>query len=325
MFDRLILGLTNFSVYLRHPVNIARFRKTVGYFPNVAVPTRYNEKMLWRKIFDRNPLFITFSDKLATKEFQAQRCRGLTILPVLWKGLDASKIPNALLGKAVVVKASHGPGFCYFHLPSDGPGPLPVHNINRWLTKSYGRGKLEWAYRFVKKNLFVEELILPTHQSPLIDISVHASDGRCLLIEAVVENKTKNQRKGYFRPDGTRWSEIEKRRMTPADNPPLPADFELPSTHADAIEHTRHMSIGIDYARFDFFATGDQLYAGEITVYPGSGLTRHAQFISYNKYMTEQWDLSKSWFLKSGQSQKRRAYACALRRSLKQSPPEKVV
>lgn len=328
--DRLTFWLVNLSVYLRHPVNIARFRRKVGYFPNVALPTRYNEKMLWRKIFDRNPLFITFSDKLATKEFQARHCPALSILPALWTGADASKIPAALLGKPVVVKASHGHACCFFNEPVSGDPEslsvdrIPVATINGWLSKAYGQGKLEWAYRFADKQLFVEELIGGSRDdSPLIDISVHASDGRCLVIEAIVHNKTRSQRKGYFRADGRRWPEIEKMPVTSADNPPLPDAFQLPPTYVEAIEHTRRLSAGIDYARFDFLARADRLYGGEITVYPGSGLTRHDQFINYNNYITENWDLSKSWFLSAAKSPRSSAYADALRRALSKLPGEK--
>ncbi len=30
-------------------------------------PGSITERMLWRKLFDRNPLFVTFADKLATQ------------------------------------------------------------------------------------------------------------------------------------------------------------------------------------------------------------------------------------------------------------------
>ncbi|RAZ88439.1 hypothetical protein DPM33_23190 [Mesorhizobium hawassense] len=39
----------------------------MGYAPNPAAPTRHDESMLWRKIGDHNPLFVTLTDKLAAK------------------------------------------------------------------------------------------------------------------------------------------------------------------------------------------------------------------------------------------------------------------
>jgi hypothetical protein len=38
------------------------FKEGVGYRPRIALPKRYHEKMLWRRIFDHNPEFTLFSD-----------------------------------------------------------------------------------------------------------------------------------------------------------------------------------------------------------------------------------------------------------------------
>lgn len=42
----------------REPYISSVLRPIVGHAPNVALPLRYHEKLLWRKIFDRNPLFV---------------------------------------------------------------------------------------------------------------------------------------------------------------------------------------------------------------------------------------------------------------------------
>jgi hypothetical protein len=312
--DRLIFGLVNAFAYLRHPVNIARFRLAVGYFPNVARPRRYNEKMLWRKFFDHNPLFVSFSDKLATKAIQAERCPGLQVLPALWIGTDVSTIPDDLLGRPIAVKASHGCGYNFFSMPGATPRPLPAEKINGWLKKSYGRGRLEWAYRLVDRKIFVEELIVAAEGRPPTDISVHAANATALFIEVVVGNKTGDQQKGYFRPDGSRWPDIE--RKPTAGRQALPPDFQLPATYIEALLHAERLSQGVDYARFDFLAVAERLYGGEITVYPGSGLTRQADFSNYNRHLTRHWDLSQSWFITSRHKRPRRLYAEALRRYL---------
>lgn len=315
--DRLIFWWVNLCAYLRHPLNIARFRYKVGYFPNVARPALYSEKMLWRKIFDHNPLHIIFSDKLATKTWQEKRCPGLGILPVLWLGTDASAIPDKVLKGHVAIKANHGSGFNYFPSRDATAAQLPVDRINGWLKTNFGRGKLEWAYRFAGRKIFVEECVMDAHERPSVDISVHAGNGTPLFIEAITGNKTDNQQKAYFRTDGTRWVEIEKKPTPGNHGSSLPYDFQLPATYVEALDHTSRLSEGVDYARFDFLSTTDRLYGGEITIYPASGLTNHAQFSNYNEYVTEHWDLLSSWFLTTRHRGTRRTYAAALHRHLK--------
>jgi hypothetical protein len=307
----------NLLAYIRHPNNMRRFRRRVGYFPDVARPLRYNEKMLWRKLFDRNPLFVTFSDKLATKRVISRLCPDLRMPEVLWVGDDVSTIPADVLDRPVVIKASHGCGQNFYVRSGDADRRLPVARINGWLQRVHGRSHLEWAYGLAGRKLYAEEMIVPDPGDELLDLSVHAVDGAPVFIEAITGNKTPNKRKGYFRPDGARWPELERKQTDGAHNLRLPDDFRLPPVHAEALAHAKRLSAGVDYARFDFIAASDRLYGGEVTVYPGSGTTRHADFLVYNAVLSDHWDLRKSWFLLSGHRGGRRLYAEALGRFLR--------
>src|SRR5712671_7694759 len=57
--------LGNILVYMRYPGRILRFYRRLGYLPNVCDPKSKNEKFLWRKTFDRNPMYRILADKLA--------------------------------------------------------------------------------------------------------------------------------------------------------------------------------------------------------------------------------------------------------------------
>ena len=138
-----------------------------------------------------------------------------------------------------------------------------------------------------------------------------------MFIEAIIGNKTANKRKGYFGTNGARWPELERKQRTLRPSLPLPEDFRLPPSYAEALVHTRRLSAGVDYARFDFITVSDRLYAGEITVYPGSGsTTRRSDFLLCNAVVSDHLDLSKSWFLLSRHRGGRRLYAKVLRRFL---------
>lgn len=317
-FDTPILWLTNTLARLSHPRYVRFFRKRVGYLPNVARPVRYSEMMLWRKLFDHNPIFVTFSDKLATKRRTADLCPTLLLPAVLWTGKDASTIPLEILARPVAIKANHGWGTNVF-LPGDQVLPADdVVAINGWIDRAHGERHLEWAYGHVEPTLFVEELILPEDGDELIDLSVHTVDGTPIFIEVITGQLAGNKRKGYFRTDGTRWPRLERQPAPGASAvPALPPDFRLPPCYLDALDHARVLGAGVDYVRIDFIAASGRLYGGEITVYPGSGLNRLAEFALYNSVMSRHWDLSKSWFLTTRQRGFRRLYTQALGRFLK--------
>ncbi len=318
--DRLVFWLANLSIYLRHPRVILQFRRRVGYLPNPARPRRYSEMMLWRKLFDRNPLFITFTDKLACKALVSRHCPDLAAAEVLWVGDDAGRIPAAVLDYPIVIKASHGCDYSLFRRRGRDEGPLKprqVRQVNAWLGRVYGQHQREWAYRLAGRRLFAEALILPAAGEALHDLSVHAADGVPLFIEAIQHNKTAEQRKGYFHSDGRRWPELEPQRRGTDARPALPPDARLPPSYVAALTHATRLSSGVDYARFDFLAAAGQLYAGEIAVYPGSGLARHAEFATYNALLAARWDLTKSWFCGTRHRGARRLYAEALGRWLR--------
>ena len=322
--QRLVLRVAQLLAWLVHGRSLLRFRRRVGYWPNAARPRRYNEMMLWRKLFDHNPRFIVFSDKLATRALQARLCPDLALPELLWVGEDAARIPPAALLRPAVIKASHGCDYNHFRRRGAGDRalkPRQVRRLNAWLRRTYGRPQGEWAYRFVAPKLFVEALVTPDPGDELLDLSVHVVGGAPLFLEAIVRNKTAAQRKGYFHCDGTRWPELEPRRREADRKPALPADFTLPACRAEALVHAARLGAGVDYARVDFLVASGRLHGGEIAVYPGSGLTRHSEFAAYNDLLASRWDLTTSWFLTTPQPGLRGVYARALAALLRRDGP----
>lgn len=145
--NRLVLSVARLWLTARHPVLVARFAVELGYLPNPAAPVRYNELVLWRKIVDRNPLFVTLTDKLAAKVYIRDACPGIAMPETLWCGRDAANIPPGLLTSAAVIKANHGCAMNIF-VSEGGPDRAAiVRKARRWQRERYGRRHGEWAYR----------------------------------------------------------------------------------------------------------------------------------------------------------------------------------
>jgi hypothetical protein len=86
MTDATLFALWRTASLLRHPRLHGKFLRRMRRVPDVALPRDYTDRMLWRKLFDRNPLFVTFADKLATKDWVAARCPDLPMPATLWAG-----------------------------------------------------------------------------------------------------------------------------------------------------------------------------------------------------------------------------------------------
>ena len=160
-FASLVLALANVAVYLLHPRLVLTFRQRMGYWPNVATPRSKNEKFLWRKVFDRNPLYRLMSDKIAVREFVAARCPGLAMAEIVWVGPDPREIPDALLRPGVVIKANNGSDRNIFIRAASVDRAEIERKVARWIARPHGRSAGEWVYALIHPLAFIEKVIEP--------------------------------------------------------------------------------------------------------------------------------------------------------------------
>lgn len=314
MLDRLILLVTNACLYWRHWRLVLRFRRRLGWWPNIGYPKRYAERMFWRKAVDHNPLFNTLVDKLAAKAYVRERCPDLSIPRTLWEGDDADAIPNELLRRHVWVKANHG---CDYNMQIAGDVAPNRRGLkvktDAWLSEIYGREALEWAYASVKPRLFVEEAIRPASGRALWEFEIRVAGGRFVLGSMVKENKRPGQWRVFLDVDGRpTLSTLDASDAVPVQPPP---GLDYLPVYREAVRHALKIGTEIDYARIDFFWDGARVYAGEVTVYPASG---SSDIINpeLNVKTLSDWRLEEADFLARPQPWPASVYAGALRRAL---------
>jgi hypothetical protein len=141
---------------------------------------------------------------------------------------------------------------------------------------------------------------------PLLDISFRVHGGRPSAAHLATDFKTKAARAGYFHPDGRR---IE----LPPSPDELPSDFVPPPAFDLAREFASRLGKDADYFRVDFLCTEHEVYFGEITIYPASGMVPdvHPANLIYRPWLAA---IEKSWFLSTPQPWPLSLYAAAFRR-----------
>ncbi|WP_137929897.1 ATP-grasp fold amidoligase family protein [Mesorhizobium comanense] len=305
--NRIVLSAARLWLTLRHPVLIVRFFMKLGYLPNPAAPTRYHELLLWRKILDRNPLFVTLTDKLAAKAYIHAICPEIAIPRTLWRGRDAADIPQDLLTGAVVVKANHGCAMNMFVCDGKPDRADIERKARRWLRKRYGRRNGEWAYWPVVPSVFVEERLALSGGTIATDIKVHVCSG--VICHVWVEDKHAKRSVLFDR----------KANPLPGRDPDYPGEDQGLPVNARLLDHVRQaisMAPGIagdlDYIRVDFLVTDDRLYAGEITAYSaaGYGTWTNPAIAAEIEHL---WRIDQSAFLRRRHKGVMAVYANALR------------
>jgi hypothetical protein len=268
-------------------------------------------------LVDHNPLFILFSDKLATKDFLKSRCPDLPVPRTLWVGCDTDAIPDELLRGDVFVKANHGCDFNYRVRGGQCDRAALREKTRRWLNSVYGKKSGEWSYSKVEPKLFVEEAVGDVKDG-LLEFNVRASNGKAILGSVLGNCKTPAQWSAYLDPDGIPTLGMNDPEGSPVTPPPRVLEAIEP--YRRAVQFTRQLSVGVDYARFDFMWNGRNLFGGEITVFPAAGNSDPVNYSTHAAVLNG-WDLMQSHFLKSEHSGWTRCYADALKRRLKKGGP----
>src|SRR5262245_33559922 len=141
----LLLAVANGAIWLRHPILVAKYFRRFRRMPNVANPRIQPERMLWRKIFDRNPLYRLMVDKLAVRELVRARCPGLQMAEIVWVGTEAEQIPDQVLRDGFIIKTNNGSDRNIFCSAATTRADVET-KVGKWLRVPHGLHRGEWAY-----------------------------------------------------------------------------------------------------------------------------------------------------------------------------------
>jgi hypothetical protein len=312
LIDSLVLLAVDLLSYLRHPIWIARTAVRQRSVPRIAVPREFREKRIWRLMFDDNPLFPTFTDKIAAKAWMVRNSPDLAAARMLWEGVDPCQMPDAAMHGGVVLKTNHGCNFNIF-LPAPPQDRTAVERqLRRWLDTPYGERDGIRCWRNLTRKAFSEELLASSSGTALIDLSLFCCDGLVAFCVASTGEKTNAERVAYFDAAGARMTSIMQEPDYRRDW--LPIDFALPSVYPRAVLAAARLSQGLDFARVDLMCVDDRLYACEMTLFPGVGA--YTQTALVRDWARRHWDLSKASFVRTPQRGLKRIYRGALVRRL---------
>ena len=309
--DRLVLSLVRSWCFVRHIRLLRHTIRMAGVRPDPATPTSDIDKFLWRKIFDRNPMFTMACDKIASKEYASSVCPRLKTADILWIGYDPDQIPEHVLAGDVVIKSNHGAGR-YIMVHGGGVDRASLRqSASMWMKKGFGVGRGEWGYKNVDRRVFVERMLVDDGLPIRSEYKFTVAGGQT--VHVFVARKVGQAREQRFHTDSNGRVQAES---IAADH--SLKDFITPQCFARMRRIAERLAAPFDFIRCDLYDMDGEIYFSEFAVYPQSGRRTGA-----NKELRELrnslWDLRRSWFLTTPQSGWQRIYATALCRWLDQT------
>lgn len=270
-----------------------KFRIAFGRKIDWKNPTGFGEKIQWRKIYDRNPLYTLAADRFEVRKYVEKKIGKKYLIPLLFSGK-----PNELkfenLKPPFVIKTNHNVGKHYFVRDSEDYKKINQRKLldyfSNCLKKDWSKFWREWHYKNIKPLLVVEKILLEKGKIPH-DYKFHCFNGRVEMVQVDMgrfENHTRCilNRKGdtlpfAFGPDDGRGNLGVKMVSTASK----PKNFQ------EMISVAERLSKDFDYVRVDLYSLKNRIYFGELTITPCAG---------FERFEPKEWDyyFGKLWEIK---------------------------
>ncbi|MBI2055006.1 MAG: hypothetical protein HYT39_02825 [Candidatus Sungbacteria bacterium] len=243
----------------------------MGYPLDLKNPRSFSQRIVWKKIYDRNPLLPIVCDKYRVRQYikdvlgeeEAEK----VLIPLLYASDNPDTIPFDSLSGGYIVKPNHNSGSNIIVEKGVAPDREKIiSDLKKQLKSAYGVFKHEWAYKKIKKRMFViEKLLKDANGGILKDYKFHMIHGKCAFIQVDYDRFSSHSRSLY----DSNWNFI-KTTLKYKQGPITSRPYELGKMLLLAAK----LSKGFDYIRVDLYNIGDRIYFGELTQYPGSGVER---------------------------------------------------
>ncbi|MEX1214276.1 ATP-grasp fold amidoligase family protein [Saccharospirillum sp.] len=262
--EQLVAGLDRL---LGFPRERKRFYKAHGYPLNLKEPTSFNEKICWKKIYDRDPLVPVIADKYRVRDYVREVLgeaeANSILIPLLAVADKPEDLDISVLPDQFVVKSNHGSGNNLLVFDkSKFDFQAFIKEANTWLKAPYGIRNHEWAYSHIDRKIMVEQLLLEQSGSIPSDYKFCMIHGECAFIK-VDKSRFNNFTSTLY---DSSWNKLKVDWRRPQDDySPAPQQLEK------MLEIARALSKKLDFIRVDYYVLGDHFYLGELTNYPVRG------------------------------------------------------
>lgn len=230
---------------------------------NTTNPLRYNEKLIWLKLFYRDSMWTTMVDKYRVKALVSERVGSKYIAPVLgvWdraEEIEWDKLPNQFVLKTNHDSGNNGVFICKDKSKIDKAKWIKM--INSSLLRDTSIAGREWPYRGVKRCVFAEQY-LEDATGELRDYKFFCFDGEVKYLFIATERQSGGEVKfDYFDADFNHLDLVQKHPMSGKK-------IEKPIMFDQMKDMAAKLSKGLPEVRVDLYEVDGKIYFGEYTFF----------------------------------------------------------
>lgn len=255
-----------------------KYYYTLGEFPNLDNPRKFNEKIQWLNLNYQDNRITQCCDKYEMKHYVGKVLGDGYTVPVVKTYKRASDIRFEELPDRFAIKVNWGDGPEFMQVVPDKAQAnedeikFKMNNaIQPWNNLYYSH--FFWGYKNVKGCIYVEQFV--EHEgSDLTDYKFHCFNGTPKFLLVCEERSQKRIKKTFLDLD---WKILPCHREDGDVNP----NVEKPSNFDEMIRIVTELSKPFPFVRVDLYNANGRLYVGEMTFHPGTGL---------ESFVPEEWN-----------------------------------
>lgn len=244
-----------------------QFPLVMGYNLDLDHPKSFNEKLNWLKINDRKPVYVKMVDKVDAKEY-IKEVLGTDkyIIPTLGIFNSIDEIDLYKLPDKFVLKCTHDSGGIVI---CDGKEKFDWEKgkkiLSKGLKQNYYWTRREWPYKNVRPRIIAEEYKVDESGWQLKDYKVFCFNGEPRFVEVDYDRYVGHKLNVY----DLDWNYIDF-YMTSHNDPNV--KIGKPEKLQEMLDVAKKLAVGTIFVRVDFYSIYTELYVGELTLTPGSGM-----------------------------------------------------
>jgi hypothetical protein len=243
------------------------YKRRTGKALNLQDPQTFNEKLQWLKLNNRDPKLSEFVDKYRVKDFVTRTVGSEYVLPTAALFERADDIKLSELPEKCILKATHGSAW---NIIIRDKGRVDERKIQRFFQKrlsaNYYTHSREWPYKNVKPRVLCEELLVAKSGALPMDYKIWCFNGSPEYI-AVDVDRFEDHKRAIF---DFNWSRQDFSSARPFSK----VDIPRPRALDEFSDLARALSSVAPFVRVDLLLHEDRPYVGELTLYPGSGMSK---------------------------------------------------
>lgn len=242
------------------------YKSRIGVDLNLENPVRYTEKIQWSKLYDRDSMRSTLSDKYAVREWIGEKIGDEYLIPLLgvWESpdeIDFDKLPNNFVMKT---NNASGTNALVKDKTKENLKRLK-RRLRSWLAFENGWYLFDLQYQDIPPKIIAEKYMIDHGSSrELMDYKFMCFNGTPMYVWVDLDRYT-DHRRIVFDLD---W---KIQPWTQYGYPAVEEIVEKPQCFDEMVQIAKELSQGFGHVRVDLYSIDNRPYFGEMTFTNGSG------------------------------------------------------